>query len=100
MTFDYPEISPRGIELARTIADLIWQKYDDEHGYQSEKRTRNSQFQAILPIWQQFDYANQSLFQFLVASYAGLTGSQDAKAITDWIVVWQEETHYILNNPE
>lgn len=55
------------LELAKKIADQIWQSYDDTYGYQTEKRERNAAVPTGHPdniwfFWNQFDSNNQEKF--------------------------------------
>lgn len=72
--------------LAKETAREVWSKYDDTHGYRTEKQTRNDSFDDMLPIWQQFDLFNQREFEDRIKLYLDLNkDSIPAKEIFDWI---------------
>lgn len=64
-------LSKTALELAQKISHLIWEKYEDTHGYKTEKQTRNANVSTDHPdniwfFWGQFDQFNQSEFMYRV----------------------------------
>lgn len=60
-------LSRDALELAKRIAHEVWQKYDDEFGYRTEKQERNQAVTTDHPdniwfFWNQFDGHNQMEF--------------------------------------
>lgn len=68
------------LELAKTISNQVWEKYDDDYGYRSEKQNHNNSVSTELPdniwfFWGQFDGNNQEEFfdKVLNSQEAGAT---------------------------
>ena len=60
------KISRESLELARDVSHRVWSKYDDTHGYRSQKQEYNAHIAPesdnIWAFWGQFDGANQREF--------------------------------------
>lgn len=86
----YPRLSKECLVLAQQIAHEVWNKYDDQFGYRSEKQNRNDNTpldqDAMFFFWQQFDSDNQKDF---LTRVAGLSINDDnALKLLNWIEVW------------
>lgn len=73
-------MSTEALELAKKISHNIWESYDDEHGYRSEKQAINAGVKTDNPeniwfFWNQFDAQNQMKFA-VEASYAAMIAPQ------------------------
>lgn len=60
-------MSEDALKLAQQIAHEVWEKYDDTHGYRTEKQERNDNHPTNDPdcmwfFWNQFDENNQNEF--------------------------------------
>ena len=79
-------LSKEALKLAKEIAKEVWEKYDDAHGYRTEKQERNESFDDMIPVWQQFDRDNQREFEDRLELYLDCNkGSTPAQEILDWI---------------
>jgi hypothetical protein len=66
------------LELAKKISHQVWEKYDDQFGYRTEKQTYNDNVSTDIPdniwfFWGQFDSINQ-------AEFTDLANKTDTKA--------------------
>lgn len=64
---DSVKLKPFEIELAQRISREVWQKYDDTHGYRTEKLAENDRVSPEHPdniwfFWGQFDSNNHQEF--------------------------------------
>lgn len=55
------------LELAKKISHQVWEKYDDQFGYRTEKQTYSDNVSTGIPdniwfFWGQFDHLNQLEF--------------------------------------
>lgn len=61
------ELGRPELELAKKISHQVWEKYDDQFGYRTEKQTYNDIVSTDVPdniwfFWGQFDHINQLEF--------------------------------------
>lgn len=96
------ELSSKALELAQKIAHEVWQKYDDTHGYRTEKQERNANVLPVHPdnmwfYWNQFDSINQQEFEERVDK---LPESEAKKELKVWISErYKEYISIYLNSP-
>lgn len=81
-------MNKESLKLAKKISHEIWEKYDDTHGYRSEKQDRNKNVSIensdnIWFFWQQFDPVNQKEFLIGLLSYKDEEGFSD---LMDWVM--------------
>lgn len=67
-------MSEDALKLAQQIAHEVWEKYDDTHGYRTEKQEANASVPTDNPdniwfFWNQFDPRNQAEFVARVATH-------------------------------
>lgn len=79
-------MSEAALKLAQKIAHEVWQKYDDEHSYRTEKQERNAATPTDHPdniwfFWNQFDHTNHLEF---VAKTAGYLGTPAGDELWEW----------------
>lgn len=91
------ELPTTSILLAKRIAHQVWDKYDDEFGYRSEKQTRNDAVSTDNPnniwfFWNQFDYKNQVEFAARIMTSDAL----GAKELRKWVSYHLKEAHKAL----
>lgn len=83
-------MSERAQELARRIAHQVWQKYDDQFGYRTEKQEANANFSSAHPdniwsFWGQFDADNH--LEFLAhATRAVVDDEPGADELLGWVI--------------
>lgn len=81
-------MTPDALRLAQAIANLIWQKYDDEFGYRTEKMERNLAVSTDDPdninfFVGQFDWKNQCEFGRIVEA---LTPTEAQAELQVWCI--------------
>lgn len=82
-------MSAEALELARRISHDLWNGYDDEFGYRTEKQDANANFNKpyhpdnIWSFWGQFDHNNQGLFT-LKAVLAKMNNEAGATELYAW----------------
>jgi len=81
------KISREALELARVISHQVWSKYDDTHGYRSQKQDYNAHIAPesdnIWAFWGQFDGSNQREFQERLKKLPAKTPGK--KELLSWI---------------
>lgn len=83
-------MSKEALELAKKISHNLWDGYDDESGYRSEKQAINSGVSTDDPkniwfFWGQFDTSNQRHFA-VEASVAAADGEAGGEELKDFAV--------------
>lgn len=58
-------LSKASLELVKLLSDKVWGKYDDTHGYRTDKQAKNVSVSTDIPdniwfFWGQFDQFNQA----------------------------------------
>jgi len=99
---EYPNLSRQALLTAKRIAHEVWQKYDDQFGYRTEKQLRNDaepveESYSMYFFWQQFDAYNQAEFE---AKVFELPDDDTKTELIQWINTWRGETFETINNLE
>lgn len=87
------------LELAKKISHEVWQKYDDTHGYRTEKQEYNAKVSTENPdniwfFWGQFDSNNhQEFYDRLLDKHSDDPGAPKLMA---WAVVELNRDHEAL----
>lgn len=89
-------LSKEALELAKMISYEIWEKYDDTHGYRSDKQKLNAEQNidrqdSMVFFWQQFDPVNQNEFIMRLKLLKYSKDYPASKEILEWIDEWKIE---------